>query len=136
LIQKALDFDPENAGIYHVLAGAYEKIEQRELAIENYEKSLSFDPTDEDCLSDYIEMLTEISPLDAFHKLQEFSAENDSNPIAKVLEVNLRWVLGQRENAIQLFIDCLSEDEKKAKSIFEINPNLLDDQDFLNLSQD
>lgn len=136
LIQKALDFDPLNAGIYHVLAGAYEKIEARELAIENYEKSLELDPNDEDCLSDYIELLTEISPLDAFHKLQDFSVKNDSNPIAKVLEVNLRWILGQRENAIQLFMDCLNENEQKAKSIFEINPNLLDDQDFLNLSQD
>jgi hypothetical protein len=48
----------------------------------------------------------------------------------------LYWILGQRDNAKRLFIDCLEEDEKKAKSIFEINPDLLDDQDFLNLSHD
>jgi hypothetical protein len=30
----------------------------------------------------------------------------------------------------------LNEDSVKAKTIFEINPELLDDQDFLNLSAD
>ena len=136
LIQKALELDPLNAGIYHVLAGAYEKIEEWDLAIENYVKSLELDSTDEDCLSDYINLLTEKSPIEAFRKLQEFNSENDSNPIAKILEVNLYWILGQRDNAKSLFVDCLNENEKKAKTIFEINPDLLDDQDFLNLSQD
>jgi Tfp pilus assembly protein PilF len=136
LIQKALEIDPLNAGIFHVLAGAYEKIDEKKLAIEHYEKSLELDPSDEDCLSDYISFLTENSPIDAFRKLQVFNSENDSNPISKLLEVNLYWILGQRDNAKRLFIDCLQEDEKKAKSIFEINPDLLDDQDFLNLSHD
>ena len=136
LIQKALEIDPLNAGIFHVLAGAYEKIEEKELAIEHYEKSLELDSTDEDCLSDYISLLTEISPIDAFRKLQAFNSENNTNPISKILEVNLYWILGQRDNAKRLFVDCLQEDEKKAKSIFEINPDLLDDQDFLNLSHD
>jgi tetratricopeptide (TPR) repeat protein len=136
LIQKALEIDPLNAGIFHVLAGAYEKIDEKELAIDHYEKSLELDPSDEDCLSDYISFLTENSPIVAFRKLQVFNSENDSNPISKLLEVNLYWILGQRDNAKRLFIDCLQEDEKKAKSIFEINPDLLDDQDFLNLSHD
>jgi tetratricopeptide (TPR) repeat protein len=136
LIQKALEIDPLNAGIFHVLAGAYEKIDEKELAIDHYEKSLELDPSDVDCLSDYISFLTENSPIDAFRKLQVFNSENDSNPISKLLEVNLYWILGQRDNAKRLFIDCLQEDEKKAKSIFEINPDLLDDQDFLNLSHD
>jgi hypothetical protein len=35
-----------------------------------------------------------------------------------------------------LFSKCLQENGQKAKSIFDINPNLLDDQDFINLSQD
>jgi tetratricopeptide (TPR) repeat protein len=136
LILKALEFDPLNAGIYHVLAGAYEKLDEINSAIENYEKSLSFDPNDEDCLSDYIQLLTDISPMDAYRKLQESSAELDSNKIAKVLEVNLLWLIGQKEKAINLFISCLNENSVKAKTIFEINPNLLDDQDFLNLTQD
>ena len=80
--------------------------------------------------------MTEISTIDEFRKLQAFNSENNTNPISKLLEVNLYWILGQRDNAKRLFVDCLQEDEKKAKSIFEINPDLLDDQDFLNLSHD
>ena len=136
LIQKALKYDPENAGIYHVLAGAYEKINEFDLAKTNYITSLELDPNDEECLSDYVEMLMEESPIEALKVLQEFMANHMENPIAKVLEVNLRWMLGQKSQAIQLFAQCLQEDSVKAKSIFEINPKLLDDQDFLNLSSD
>jgi hypothetical protein len=57
------------------------------------------------------------------------------NGIAKVLEVNLQWMLGQRAEAIRLFTNCLEKDSIKAKTIFEINPKLLDDHDFLNLSE-
>ena len=136
LIKKAINYDPENAGIYHVLAGAMEKIENVEEAKVNYLKSLELDPSDEDCLHDYIELLMEESPIDALKVLQEFRLENSDNPIAKVLEVNLRWMLGERDIAIKLFADCLQENSIKAKTIFEINPNLLDDQDFINLSND
>lgn len=133
-IRKALYYDPNNAGMYHVLAGALEKIGQSDEAKINYCKSLELNPDDEDCLSDYIELLMEDSPLDALKTLQEFRLDNSDNPIAKVLEVNLRWMLGEKEVAIRLFADCLQENSLKAKTIFEINPNLLDDQDFIKLS--
>jgi len=136
MIHKALEFDPENAGIHHVLAGAYEKIDELEIAIEHYEESLSMDSTDEDCLSDYIELLTEKSPLEAFDRLALFMIEaEEENEIARVLEVNLRWMLGQKENAIRLFASCIEENQLKAKSIFEINPSLLDVADFVNLAE-
>jgi hypothetical protein len=78
----------------------------------------------------------EESPIEALRLLQEFMLDNIDNPIAKVLEVNLRWMLGQKSQAIELFAICLQENSVKAKTIFEINPKLLDDQDFLNLSAD
>ena len=34
LLHKAAELDPENAGIYHVLAGAYEKLEDLKQAEE------------------------------------------------------------------------------------------------------
>jgi tetratricopeptide (TPR) repeat protein len=136
MIHKALEFDPENAGIHHVLAGAYEKIEEIEIAIEHYEESLLMDPTDEDCLSDYMELLTERSPLEAFERLALFMNETqEENQIARVLEVNLQWMMGQKENAIRLFASCIEENQQKAKSIFEINPSLLDIPDFVNLAE-
>lgn len=136
LIKKALDFDPDNAGIHHVLAGAYEKIEKFDLAKSHYEQSLLLDDTDEECLSDYIEFLIETSPIEALKVLQQFMEKSTNNPIARVLEVNLRWILGQKDLAIKLFSSCLEEDSTRAKTIFEINPKLLDDPDFLNLSAD
>ena len=136
MILKALEFDPDNAGIHHVLAGAYEKLEEFDLVNHHYETSLLMDETDEECLSDYIEYLTENSPIEALKVLQEFMCKHTSNPIASVLEVNLYWILGEKEQAIILFTACLNEDSVKAKTIFEINPELLDDQDFLNLSAD
>ena len=40
LIEKALEFDPTNSGIMHVLAGAFEKIEDFDKAIEFYKNYL------------------------------------------------------------------------------------------------
>jgi tetratricopeptide (TPR) repeat protein len=136
LIEKALEFDPTNAGIMHVLAGAFEKIDNNDQAVELYKKSLELNPNDEECLSDYIELLTETSPQNAFTVLKEFMDEHQSNKISSILEINLFWLLGQKAEALQLFSKCIQENGTKAKSIFEINPNLLDDQDFLDISQD
>lgn len=135
LIHKALDFDPENAGIYHVLAGAYEKLELKQETRFHYEKSLELNPGDEECLSDYIDFLSTESPIEAYRVLQSYMDGDKENAIAKVLEVNLQWMLGQRAEAIRLFTNCLEKDSIKAKTIFEINPKLLDDHDFLNLSE-
>ena len=99
LIQKALEFDPQNAGIMHVLAGAYEKIDNIEQAATFYSQSLEINPNDEECLSDYIELLTESSPQEAFFVLKEFMDKHDGNKISSILEVNLFWLLGQREGA-------------------------------------
>ncbi len=117
-----------------MLAGAYEKLDELELAIEHYEESLLLDPSDVECLSDYIELMTDINPILAFEKLTWFNAETGGTNMAKILEVNLRWLLGQRENALRLFINCLQEDKKLAQTIFEINPRLLDDPDFVSLA--
>ena len=90
---------------------------------------------DEECLSDYIDFLSDESPIEAYRVLQDFLQGEKENAIAHVLEVNLQWMLGQRSEAIRLFNNCLEKDSIKAKTIFEINPKLLDDHDFLNLSE-
>ena len=136
LIQKALDFDPENAAIHHVLAGAYEKIDNNDLADKYYQSSLILDAEDEDCLMDYVAFKAKNSSMDAMDFLQNFIAEHNSNPISAVLEVNLNWMLGQKKHALELFAKCLSNNETNAKQLFEINPALLDDQDFVSLTQD
>ena len=135
LILKALDFDPENAAIHHVLAGAYEKINHNVEADKYYQSSLLIDAEDEDCLTDYVAFKTKKSSSEAMQFLRRFSTDH-VNPISAVLEVNLNWLLGQKKFALELFAQCLSNDESKAKQLFEINPALLDDEDFVSLAQD
>jgi tetratricopeptide (TPR) repeat protein len=131
---KAAKLDPENAGIYHVLAGAYEKIGENDLAEEYYQLSLALDGTDEECLTNYIELLSEGSVIDAYYYLTEFNEKIGNNQIGKVLEVNLLWKLGRFNESIALFKICFESDPSKAMELFEINPSLLNVQEFVTLT--
>lgn len=134
LLNKAAKLDPENAGIYHVLAGAYEKLGDLEQAEEYYQLSLALDPTDEECLTNYIESLMEISLLDAYEYIREFNEKIGGNKIGPVLEVNVLWLLGRKEEALVKFTACVADNIEKAKEIFEINPDLSNVQEFVHLT--
>lgn len=133
LIHKAAELDPENAGIYHVLAGAYEKIEDLVQAEEYYQLSLALDPSDEECLTNYIEFLSESSLVDTYNYLIDFNEKIGGNAIGSVLEVNLLWLLGRKDEALLKFAECVSKNPKKAAEILEINPTLLNVQEFVHL---
>lgn len=135
-LNKAAKLDPENAGIYHVLAGAYEKKDDLIQAEEYYQLSLALDPTDEECLSDYIELLSASSPLNAFEYIREFNEKIGGNAIGPVLEVNALWVLGRKSEALVKFEECIQKDRAKAKQIFEINPDLQSVQEFVHLAEE
>ncbi|MEN9999157.1 MAG: hypothetical protein RI922_2147 [Bacteroidota bacterium] len=135
LLHKAAELDPENAGIYHVLAGAYEKLEDRVQAEEYYQLSLALESSDEECLTNYIEMLTENSIREAYAYLLEFNEKIGGNKIGAILEVNLLWQLGRKEEALAKFAECVEKDINKAKEIFEINPSLTSVQEFVHLTQ-
>ena len=130
LIQKAAELDPENASIYHVLAGAYEKLEDRENALRNYHLALDLDPTDDDCLLNYIELLAQDSMQAAFEFLEVFEEDN-SNRILGVLKVSLLWGLGRREESLELYKKCLLNDRQTALQIFDLDPSLKNVQEFL-----
>ena len=136
LIEYAVDLDPENAGFYHVLAGAYEKAGDTTRAEENYIKSLSLDSKDEDCLISYIEFLMEISLVLARDYIQNFLEMTDDNPSAKLLEVNVLYQLGEKETALEKFVPIAAADKEKAREIFDLNPALLNVPEFVLLTQD
>jgi tetratricopeptide (TPR) repeat protein len=136
LIHKAAELDPENAGIYHVLAGAYEKLEDLQQAEEFYQLSIALDPSDEECLTNYMELLQQRSLVEANEYIEDFIANVGGNKIAQVLQVNVLWLLGRKEEAITLFTACVALDKKKAKEIFEINETLLQVQEFVHLAED
>jgi tetratricopeptide (TPR) repeat protein len=95
---------------------------------------LALDGTDEECLTNYIELLSEASALDAYYYLTEFNEKIGNNPIGKVLEVNLLWKLGRFNEALELFKHCLESNPSKAMELFEINPSLLNVQEFVTLT--
>jgi len=134
LILKASELDPENASIYHVLAGAYEKLEQREKALEYYELSLALEPNDEECLLNYTQFISEESEQSVLEYLEDFEKMNTENELLNVLKTNVLWKLGQADRAIELFKHCLSVDRDKALEIFEINPALKNVSEFVLLS--
>jgi tetratricopeptide (TPR) repeat protein len=135
-LNKAAKLDPENAGIYHVLAGAYEKKDDLIQAEEYYQLSLALDPTDEECLSDYMELLLASSLLNAYEYIREFNEKIGVNAIGPVLEVNALWVLGRKSEALVKFEECIQKDRAKARQIFEINPGLQSVQEFVHLAEE
>ena len=136
LIIKASDLDPENAGIYHVLAGAYEKIEVVDKAVFFYEKSLSLDSTDEDCLRGYVQLMPKlITEQEILEFLHNFTATYGDNKSLDLLIVNQLWKLNRKEEALTLFKVCVEKDVEYAKEIFDINSGLLQVSEFIHLTE-
>lgn len=136
LIVKASELDPNNSGIYHVLAGAYEKVEEFDEAVFFYEKSLRLDSTDEDCLRSFVQLLEKIeSESEILGFLQNFTGEYGANDSLDLLIVNQLWKLDRKEEALSLFKVCVEKDLEYAREIFEINSNLLQESEFIHLTE-
>ncbi len=134
LIQKAIELDATNGSFYHVLAGAYEKIENWEEAENAYITSLLLDNTNEEALTDYVEMLIELSKYtQAKDFLISFEATDDLEFIIQLLQVNLLWLTQQNQAAIDLLIACIARDEEKSKEIFSFNALLKNEPIIVNL---
>ena len=134
LIQKAIELDATNGSFYHVLAGAYEKIENWEEAENAYITSLLLDNINDEALTDYIEMLVDLNKFtQAKEFLSSFEAAEDLNIIIQLLNVNLLWLTNQNQAAIDLLIDCIAKDEEKSKEIFSFNALLKNEPIIVNL---
>lgn len=134
LILKAAELDPENASVFHVLAGAYEKIEMYDEAYENYELSLALDPLDEECLMNYINLISLTSWKNALEYLEEFQQLNPANSYIDLLKVNVLWQLDRKSESLELFKKSLIENRIKALELFEINSDLKSVTEFVLLS--
>jgi tetratricopeptide (TPR) repeat protein len=133
LINKAIELDPDNAGIYSVLAGAHEKLEEFDLAKEYYLFALGLDASDEECLKSYVNLLNKSSLKESLEFISTFIETNDSE-FAKILKVNIIWKLGRKEESLFLFTQCIEKDEETAKEIFELYPEFKDIKEFIELS--
>ncbi len=131
-IKKALELDPDNASIYHVLAGAYEKLGEIEEAFDNYELALGIESHDEECLINYCKLvMSEEGIHAAYLMLNMYLVENDATPL---LQVGLLWKMGQTQESLTLFQDLLSKSRRKALDLFEIFPEMKKVKEFIELS--
>jgi len=136
LINKAIELDPDNAGMYSVLAGAYEKIDEIDLAKEYYLYALGLDATDEECLTSYVNLINKLSLKDSLEFVSNFIVENQDSEIASLLKVNILWKIGRKEEAISLFSECLIADRENAKEIFNLYPELKEEAQLNDLTED
>jgi len=123
LIKKANELDPDNAGIYSVLAGAYEKLEDFDSAIENYKLALEKDKNDNDCLTSCVNLISNKSLIESLEFL-ETSCTDVEKSIAPLLKVNILWKLGRKEEAIYFYSEYAAFNKEKAKELFQIYPDL------------
>ncbi len=134
LILKAIVLDPTNGSFYHVLAGAYEKIEAFEAASESYLKSLELENSNEEALCDYIDYLIENENFkEAEIFLNSYQVNNKLGMIKELLITNLLHIQGKHSEAIFQLIACIAMDENEAKKLFSLYPELENQSNFVNL---
>jgi tetratricopeptide (TPR) repeat protein len=137
LFNKALELDPENASVFSVLAAAYEKLDDFDLAKEYYLMALSIDPLDEECLTSYINFLIGTTSLKStFQYLKDFLSMHPDNEVAPLLKVNLLWKLGRKKEALLFFSTCLEKDKANALDLFEIYPEFKEIKGFIQISEE
>ena len=135
LIHKAADLDPENAGIYHVLAGAYEKIDKLVEAEEYYRLSLTLDSTDGECVTGLVKLLAQRSFVEALSFIRDFIEQNTVFT-ARLMEVFVLYKMGKFSEAITLFQGCVMSDKSSSREIFDIEPELLNVTEFVLLCEE
>ncbi|MCE3294866.1 MAG: hypothetical protein K0R65_580 [Crocinitomicaceae bacterium] len=134
LIEKAIALDPENSSFYHVLAGAFEKIEAVDKANEAYLQSLELDNSNDEVFTDYIDFLIESTFIkEAYSFAETFPVDPKIEFEKNLALVNLNLLTGRKEEAVLLLIACIEEDAERAKKIFSLYPDLENDQNIVHL---
>ena len=134
-ILKAIELDPNNAGYFHVIAGAYEKIGLNEEARKAYLTAYNYCPENEDVVYDYIDFLMNQKELVTAKKFLEEIEENNSEVafFSKLLLVNLHYLYFDKEFALFLLNKCIAEDEEKSKELFSLYSDLQNESKIVNL---
>lgn len=134
LISKAIDMDAGNSSYYHVLAGAYEKLEEWDLAIESYLNCIDLDKTSEDAISDFIILLTKKELYkEALNYLETLEEVNEIRQVILLLKGCVLWSMNDFETAVLYFSTAIVEGEENAKKIFSWFPSLKNEAIILNL---
>jgi tetratricopeptide (TPR) repeat protein len=133
---KAYELEPDNTGTLHVLAGAYEKLEDREQASFFYLRVLELDPDDEECLLNYVDFLKKESPLLAYNFVNSYGQNGQEEiELLQVLRIALLYEMGNKQDAEQLFRALAATNRELALELFYVNPELKNAPEFLLLGE-
>ena len=92
------------------------------------------DPNNEEIVCDYIEFLIDMERiLDAKLFIENMEIPENLSLITDLIKVNLYWILNRNQEALNLLINCIAEDEEKSKEIFSLYPNLKNEQKIVDL---
>ncbi len=135
LFNKAIEIEPSNAGYYHVLAGALEKLDKINEAKTNYILALELDSNNDQLVNDYLDLLIKNEKWNDFDFfVQDFNAENnDIQFLIQLIKAYKEFQFGNKEQGIQIFNKLISENLEKAREIFSMYPELLNDNKIVNL---
>jgi len=135
LILKAIEIDPLNAGYFHVIAGAYEKIDLIEESRTAYLTAYNYTPDNEDIIYDYVDFLMnqkEVVTAKIF--LEEIEVNNfELSFYTRLLLVNLHYLYFDKDYALFLLNKCIIEDKEKSKELFSLYSDLQNEIKIVNL---
>lgn len=132
---KAIEIEPSNSGYYHVLAGALEKLEKIQEAKKNYSIALEIDNQNDQLVNDYLDFLIKTNQLDVFNEfIHDFTTDNDDVKFTMQLFTFFKeYKFDNKESAIYILNYLISENKEKAREVFSMYPELLNDSKIVNL---
>jgi tetratricopeptide (TPR) repeat protein len=135
LFEKAIEIEPSNPGYFHVYAGALEKMEEFDLAKENYLKALDLDKVNGQLINDYLDFLIKGEEWKEFDLFIEnyIRIDNSISFSIDLLKAYKDYLVGDTELAFYTFNRLIAEDLEKSKEIFSLYPELLNDFKIVNL---
>lgn len=134
-IEKAIELEPQIDGYYHVYAGALENAGEIELAKINYLKCLTLEPENEDAFFDFVDFLYDNYTNETIDYITYFVDEHQF--FFSILPlIYYYWINGKKQESILIYLEAMHKNKEKTKDLFIRYPELKNDIEFLNLSQD
>jgi tetratricopeptide (TPR) repeat protein len=128
-IKHGLELDPDNAGYWHVLAGAAEKVEDLILTHECYKKARLLDPNSDEIFCDYIAFLCE-QDVDLGLQYVQTVKENERVNAWYLAFLYANWIKSKATFVIKEYELLILSDPIHAKELFLYFPDMEDDKKF------
>ena len=96
---------------------------------------MTLDPTDGECVTGLVKLLSQRSFIEALDFVRSFMAQNNVFT-ARLMEVFVLYKMGKFGEAIALFQECVMSDKSASREIFDIEPELLNINEFVLLCEE